>query len=162
MQTSRESNARGVQPVLTSRCRRVGTAVAVLRYRVTNPANQNAEVSIAFSVENPVGMELRDVVRRPTGEKRINERLKGPAIEGLFMTSPGLQEGSPLAGSFAVSILNPGEARSRCFADGCGDYAEVEASLAWLNWCWALRLERALPPAAVAGPLLERLNALFT
>ena len=41
-------------------------------------------------------------------------------------------------------------------------YAAAEASLGWLNWEAELRLETALTPAAVVGPLLERLDAELT
>jgi len=41
-------------------------------------------------------------------------------------------------------------------------YAAAEAALGWLNWEGELRLETALPPASVVGPLLERLDAELT
>ena len=41
-------------------------------------------------------------------------------------------------------------------------YAAAEATLGWLNWEGELRLETALPPASVVGPLLERLDAELT
>ena len=41
-------------------------------------------------------------------------------------------------------------------------YAAAEAALGWLNWEAELRLETALTPAAVVGPLLERLDAELT
>lgn len=41
-------------------------------------------------------------------------------------------------------------------------YAAAEAALGWLNWEAELRLETALTPAAVAGPLLERLDGELT
>jgi len=41
-------------------------------------------------------------------------------------------------------------------------YAAAEAALGWLNWEGELRLETALTPAAVVGPLLERLDAELT
>ena len=40
-------------------------------------------------------------------------------------------------------------------------YAAAEASLGWLNWRAELRLRKGLPPAAVAGPLLDRLSELL-
>ena len=45
-----------------------GLPVAVLRYRVTNPRRTNASVSVAFSIDNPVGQILipgRDGGLRP-------------------------------------------------------------------------------------------------
>jgi Ni2+-binding GTPase involved in maturation of urease and hydrogenase len=41
-------------------------------------------------------------------------------------------------------------------------YAAAEAALGWLNWEGELRLETALAPASVVGPLLERLDAELT
>ena len=41
-------------------------------------------------------------------------------------------------------------------------YAAAEAALGWLNWEGELRLETALTPASVVGPLLERLDAELT
>ena len=41
-------------------------------------------------------------------------------------------------------------------------YAAAEAALGWLNWEGELRLEIALTPAAIVGPLLERLDAELT
>jgi Ni2+-binding GTPase involved in maturation of urease and hydrogenase len=41
-------------------------------------------------------------------------------------------------------------------------YAEAEAALGWLNWEAQLTLAEPLPPASVAGPLLERLDAELT
>ncbi|HUE20794.1 MAG TPA: GTP-binding protein [Bryobacteraceae bacterium] len=41
-------------------------------------------------------------------------------------------------------------------------YAAAEAALGWLNWEGDLRLETALTPAAIVGPLLERLDAELT
>ena len=41
-------------------------------------------------------------------------------------------------------------------------YAAAEAALGWLNWEGELRLESALTPAQVVGPLLERLDEDLT
>jgi hypothetical protein len=41
-------------------------------------------------------------------------------------------------------------------------YAAAEATLGWLNWEGELRLETALTPASLVGPLLERLDAELT
>ena len=41
-------------------------------------------------------------------------------------------------------------------------YAEAEAALGWLNWEIAVRLDRALTPAALVGPLLAQLDARLT
>jgi hypothetical protein len=41
-------------------------------------------------------------------------------------------------------------------------YAAAEAALGWLNWEGELRLNTALSPASVVGPLLERLDGELT
>jgi len=41
-------------------------------------------------------------------------------------------------------------------------YAAAEAALGWLNWEGELRVQAALTPAAVVGPLLERLDEELT
>ena len=74
-----------------------GLPVAVLRYRVTNPGATPATVGIAFSIDNPVGVE-----------GRANEHRSGSGFEGLFMRNPFLQANDPLAGSFALSVVAPG------------------------------------------------------
>jgi len=79
-----------------------GLPVAVLRYRVKNPGAANAKVSIAMSIDNPVG----------AGDKasgRTNDYRKGASgtnLEGLFMRNPFLPSADPLAGSFALAVLD--------------------------------------------------------
>ncbi|HSM97648.1 MAG TPA: GH116 family glycosyl-hydrolase, partial [Gallionella sp.] len=77
-----------------------GLPVAVLRYRVTNPGRNAAQVSIAWSIDNPCG-----------GKGRENEHRKDDGLEGLFMTNPSLAEGDALKGSFALCLLDGGSDR---------------------------------------------------
>ena len=77
-----------------------GLPVAVLRYRVTNPGAASARVSIAFSIDNPAG-----------DHGRSNEYRKGEGFEGLLMANPFLLVADPLAGSFALSVLNSGDGK---------------------------------------------------
>ncbi len=88
-----------------------GYPVAVLRYRVRNPGPQRATVSIAFSVENPIGMARMEPTRRRTDETRVNEFREADGLQGLFMTNPGLDENSPLKGSFALTLLDAGDGK---------------------------------------------------
>ncbi len=71
-----------------------GLPVAVMRYRVSNPGASAAQVSIAFSVDNPVG-----------GTGRANEFRQSDALQGLLMRNPFLPSSDPMAGSFAVSAV---------------------------------------------------------
>ena len=71
-----------------------GLPVAILRYRVHNPAPRAAAVSIAYSLDNPVG----DV-----GRSCLYGIGKG--FEGLLMTNPFLPAVDPMAGSFVLAVL---------------------------------------------------------
>ena len=62
-----------------------GLPVAVLRYHVANPAASKARVSIAFSIENPVG-----------DQGRANEYRQGSGLAGLLMRNPFLAAKDPL------------------------------------------------------------------
>jgi uncharacterized protein (DUF608 family) len=87
-----------------------GLPVAVLRYRVRNPGSVPATASIAFSLDNPLGLV------RPSGDGRITEFRRTPdaggaALQGLYMSNPELAESDPLRGSFALCLLSPGGGR---------------------------------------------------
>ena len=87
-----------------------GLPVAILRYRVTNPTSQTAKASVAFSHENPVGVDWRAPMRgRPVLMKRTNEYREGKNLKGILMTNPETPKDAPLAGSFALTFLDPGE-----------------------------------------------------
>jgi len=81
-----------------------GLPVAILRYRVSNPAATAADVSIAWSIDNPTG--------RPTGnDTRANEHRTSSHLDGLYMTSPDLPAADPLHGSFVLAAIDPAPAR---------------------------------------------------
>jgi len=75
-----------------------GLPIAVLRYRVHNPGPGAAQVSIAFSIDSPVG-----------NVGRHNEFRHQEDVQGLCMTNPQLKETDPLQGSFALCVLEPGD-----------------------------------------------------
>ncbi|MBL8292175.1 MAG: hypothetical protein JNN08_10080, partial [Bryobacterales bacterium] len=77
-----------------------GLPAVVLRYTVTNPGPASARVSIAFSIDNPVGPPLQ---RRT--DTRQNEFRQSRLLQGLVMTNPGLAAEDPLQGSFALCLL---------------------------------------------------------
>src|SRR5437588_11172525 len=56
-----------------------GLPLAVLRYVVDNTTKETAKVSIAFSLENAAGIDLRSV-RRPPLNSRINEYRSTPGL----------------------------------------------------------------------------------
>jgi uncharacterized protein (DUF608 family) len=82
-----------------------GLPAAILRYTVTNPAVHSAEVSIAFSLDNPAGVGVRGEQRGSgAAEKRACEYRQAGAIAGLLMTNPGVAQDAALAGSFALCV----------------------------------------------------------
>src|SRR5215831_15857560 len=81
-----------------------GLPVAILRYRVTNPGTSPANVSIAWSIDNPTG-------RTPATDTRINDHRASPHLAGLYMHSPELPANDALKGSFVLAALDPGETR---------------------------------------------------
>ncbi len=88
-----------------------GLPVAVLRYRVANPGQQAAAVSIAWSIENPVRGG-----GRPRDDGRVNQlRLAGP-LQGILMSNPGLAESDPLQGEFALAAMVSGGMRVTALA----------------------------------------------
>ncbi|MBV8818733.1 MAG: hypothetical protein JO022_10290, partial [Acidobacteriaceae bacterium] len=76
-----------------------GLPVAVLRYTVTNPASRKATVSIAWSIDNPVGKEGRSIAFKQEEN-----------VAGLHMTNPFLPPSDPYQGSFTVAALDPANA----------------------------------------------------
>jgi non-lysosomal glucosylceramidase len=78
-----------------------GLPVAVLRYHVLNPHRSNATVSIAFSLDNPVGSEN-------ASQGRTNEYREAGELRGLLMRNPFLAGHHPLAGTFALAVLGAG------------------------------------------------------
>ena len=78
-----------------------GLPIAVLRYRVRNPGNEAAKVSIAWSIENPVGSPEG----RPASDTRTNDPRETERLQGLLMTNPALSASDPLSGDFAIACL---------------------------------------------------------
>jgi len=84
-----------------------GFPAAVLRYRVRNASRTKATVSIAFSLENPVGPSAGN------STLKLNEfrGAWGDLLQGLFFTDPGAPRDHPERGSFALSIVRAGDGR---------------------------------------------------
>ncbi len=76
-----------------------GLPMAVLRYKLKNPAKTAVKVGIAFSLENPVGREGRQASFRRAG-----------GVAGLFMENPFLPATDPLKGSMFLGVLGAPEA----------------------------------------------------
>jgi uncharacterized protein (DUF608 family) len=83
-----------------------GLPVAILRYRVNNPAHASAKVSISFSIDNPVKAPSRNDQARDPEDPRVNEYRTANGLEGLLMTNPTVAAGDPMQGSFAVAVIS--------------------------------------------------------
>ena len=84
-----------------------GLPVAILRYRVHNPGKDAARVSIAWSIENPIGAAYQDVAQRHPGEQRTIEYRETGQIKGLLMSNPGMPADDPQSGDIAVCLVKP-------------------------------------------------------
>ena len=81
-----------------------GLPLAVLLYRVTNPGASSAKVSIAWSIENPIGMEPNSG-HSNSGQGRQNDYRESEGVKGLLMKNPFLGATDPQAGTFALALL---------------------------------------------------------
>jgi len=84
-----------------------GLPVAILRYRVHNPGHEQATVSIAWSIENPIDAGYHDPVYLRKGDQRAIEYRESGDLKGLLMTNAAMAASDPQAGSFAVSLVKP-------------------------------------------------------
>ena len=91
-----------------------GLPVAILRYRVHNPAAVKATVGIAFSVENPVraGSDGSNVAVASKGDPRLNEYCAEDGLKAIVMNNPGLAAGDHMSGSLVVGCLDSPGART--------------------------------------------------
>ena len=96
-----------------------GLPVAILRYRLHNPASVSAKVSIAFSIDNPVhgAMEGNDGgaadAKKADGrltEFRSEDGLSG--LAGLVMSNTAIPAEDPRFGSFVLASLSSQGART--------------------------------------------------
>lgn len=87
-----------------------GFPVAIMRYLVRNIGRSETAVSIAFSIENPVQPFDRAPISKADQDKRTNSHRTGGGLRGLFMQNPGVSKDHLEFGTFALAVLNPGEA----------------------------------------------------
>jgi non-lysosomal glucosylceramidase len=143
-----------------------GLPVAILRYTVTNPSSVSQRVSIAYSIENPVGSPTRAGARGPAVDSRVNEVRDTAALNGLLMSNPGLEQQDPLRGEFVLSALNvPGTAVSTLrgwprgrwwnspmlFWDDFKEDGELGPEAEARNMVGALCLSRSIPAGGKAA-----------
>ena len=70
-----------------------GIPCAVCTYQVKNPGKEEAEVVIAWSIDNPVGRS----------RNRTNTLRDSLGLSGIVMSDPSLAAEDPLNGSFAIA-----------------------------------------------------------
>ena len=87
-----------------------GLPVAILRYSVRNPRAITAEVSIAFSIDNPVKPAPTDRAN-PKPDARANEHRASAILEGLLMSNPAMAPNDPMRGTFVLTTLRDSGAR---------------------------------------------------
>jgi uncharacterized protein (DUF608 family) len=142
-----------------------GLPVAVLRYTVANPTQESTEVSIAFSLDNPVGIGVRGGPDpHDLASKRACEFRTSGNLAGLFMTNPAAA-GAPLDGSFALCVLDPGDGRLShlrgwprakwwasplLFWDDFSDDGELGPEAAERNHVGSVCLQRTIAPGGKA------------
>jgi uncharacterized protein (DUF608 family) len=92
-------------PVIPLDADESGLPLAVLRYRVKNPGASKSNVSIVWSIENPVGMERSNGENANHGHGRQNDYRESTGVKGLLMRNPFLGSTDPQAGTFALALL---------------------------------------------------------
>ena len=107
-----------------------GLPCAVLTYEVHNPGVAPADVSIAWSVENPIG----------DSKDRHNKQRSAAGWQGILMTDPSMAKDDALQGSFALAALPEGDAKA-------------ELLTAWRNNTWSSRTSHWYESFAETGEL---------
>jgi non-lysosomal glucosylceramidase len=79
-----------------------GLPVCILRYRVSNPSRNEANVGIVFSIENPVTADTKQ-------GKRLNEYQTSNRVSGLRMGNPGVPFDDPMNGTFVLAAAHEAE-----------------------------------------------------
>ena len=98
-----------------------GLPVAILRYRVSNPATTSASVAISFSIHNPVKPPSAIDVAHASRGPPVNQCRKFNQMEGSPDDLPQpARSGDPMQGIFACSRFQPEEDRPRIGVAGHG------------------------------------------
>lgn len=82
-----------------------GLPIAILRYRVTNPGPASAQVSIAFSIDNPVTTKESSsgAAQQKANQGRRNVYRSEQGVLGYVMSNPSLAPDDPMAGEFVLA-----------------------------------------------------------
>ncbi|MCZ2157384.1 MAG: non-lysosomal glucosylceramidase [Bryobacterales bacterium] len=87
-----------------------GLPIAILRYTVTNPGREVANVSMAYSLDNPVGSGANGK-RHPSSvrDARVNKFRAEGGLSGLVMTNPAIEADDSSQGSFVLGVIGANE-----------------------------------------------------
>ncbi|HEX4350466.1 MAG TPA: GH116 family glycosyl-hydrolase, partial [Verrucomicrobiae bacterium] len=88
-----------------------GLPAAILRYTVRNASARKADVSIAWSIENPVRFHKSASATQTVKDQPTNKFVTGDGLSGLSMNNPLLPETDPLQGSLALAVRNQGDGK---------------------------------------------------
>lgn len=122
-----------------------GLPVAVLRYRVRNSGSRAAEVSIAYTMNNPVGE-----ISRLGAPGRRNVYRESGGVRGLLMDNPFMGEKDYLNGSFAVGVLEGGGEVTHLTGWRGGSRWRVGPLALWDDFSSDGRLDQSLHPVPQA------------
>lgn len=86
-----------------------GLPVAVLRYTVRNRGRARVQVSIAWSIDNPLRPARTSHALPARQDHPTNELKTSDGLSGLLMTNPLLPDTDPFHGSFVLAVRNRGE-----------------------------------------------------
>jgi Ni2+-binding GTPase involved in maturation of urease and hydrogenase len=111
--------------------------------------NQMAEADLLLYTKSDLQTQPPGTSHRPPATQREARHVSALTGQGVAEWLDEVLGGRLSAGTHLLDI-------------DYARYAAAEAALGWLNWEGELRLETALTPAAVVGPLLERLDAELT
>ena len=111
--------------------------------------NQIAEADLVLYTKSDLQTQPPATIHQPPATPREARLISALTGEGVSAWLDEILNGRLRAGG---QLLDIDYAR----------YAAAEAALGWLNWEGELRLDVALTPASVVGPLLERLDAELT
>ena len=110
--------------------------VVIFQYRIANRSLKTADVSLAFSLLNPVGYDGKAFLasnEHPGFGKNLNtvrqEQAAGTKVAGLDLTSEKYPAGDPRHGSMALVTTHPSfTSRTRCVDNGWWDCYQT-----WVN-----------------------------
>jgi hypothetical protein len=93
----------GFNPLVFGHAETSSIPVAVLRYRLHNPATVPVETTVAFSLSNFIGA---DGTRNRTGDNR-NDYREATGLTGVVLSAPGLPDDAEENGVVALAVLTP-------------------------------------------------------